>query len=339
MLVNPNVQPPAYTAQPAPVPNGVGQAEVVRSDLPPVEQAPRSFANQNQLFRQESRSGSRPENGGELATSAREVPGSGTSSAAGSSANSAPGNGSGSAANAGNSNDERVVEQQREQDAAIIRQLKARDREVRMHEAAHVAVGGRYAGSATFQYQRGPDGVNYAVGGEVSISTSKAATPEETLEKARQIRAAALAPAEPSPQDRSVAAEASRMEAEARSEIQAQQAAEREQRRERIEEERSEDREDDRVEAEDQSAAVDDQSSAETVSIADTSVASPDANDDDADRTGNESGEGQAEQPDAREQLEEILLGNQSVPQALNQAGLVDAQNPYGQSGFIEYIV
>ncbi|MFN3239472.1 MAG: putative metalloprotease CJM1_0395 family protein [Pseudomonadales bacterium] len=108
-----------------------------------------------------------------------------------------------------------LVKEQRDQ--AIVEQLKARDREVRAHEAAHAAVGGQYAGAPTYTYQRGPNGVSYAVGGEVSISTSEiAGDPEATLQKALQVQRAALAPAEPSAQDRKVAAQASQMAAQAR---------------------------------------------------------------------------------------------------------------------------
>lgn len=69
---------------------------------------------------------------------------------------------------------------------------------------------------ASFTYETGPDGKRYAVGGEVGIDVSGGRTPEETLAKAERIRAAALAPAEPSAQDRQVAAEADQMAAEAR---------------------------------------------------------------------------------------------------------------------------
>ncbi len=98
-----------------------------------------------------------------------------------------------------------------------VEKLKARDREVRAHEMAHLAAAGGLAMSgASFTYQRGPDGVSYAIGGEVQIDTSSGSTPEETLRKAQIIRAAALAPAEPSGQDRAVAAKAAQMEARAR---------------------------------------------------------------------------------------------------------------------------
>lgn len=117
------------------------------------------------------------------------------------------------------------------QEQDVISQLAARDREVRTHEQAHAAVGGQYAGSPTYSFQRGPDGVRYAVGGEVSIDTGKAATPEETIRKAQVVRQAALAPAEPSPQDRRVAAEASQIQAEAVQELRTQQVEEQKQER------------------------------------------------------------------------------------------------------------
>ena len=101
-----------------------------------------------------------------------------------------------------------------------VRQLKAEDRKVRAHEQAHLAAAGGLATSgANYTYQRGPDGVNYAVGGEVSIDTSAGRTPEETLRKAQTIRAAALAPADPSGPDRAIAAEASQMALQASAEL------------------------------------------------------------------------------------------------------------------------
>lgn len=102
-----------------------------------------------------------------------------------------------------------------------LEQLKSRDREVRAHEMAHLAAGaGLVRGGMSFTYQNGPDGQRYAVGGEVSIDTSKVAgDPQATLQKARQIQAAAMAPANPSAQDRSVAAGAAQMAAEARMEL------------------------------------------------------------------------------------------------------------------------
>jgi hypothetical protein len=110
----------------------------------------------------------------------------------------------------------------------VVRELAQRDREVRTHEAAHQAAGGALTGGATFSSETGPDGRQYAVGGEVSIEMSGGKTPEETIERAERIRAAALAPADPSPQDRAVAAAATQMEAQARQQQAAQERAERE---------------------------------------------------------------------------------------------------------------
>jgi hypothetical protein len=105
----------------------------------------------------------------------------------------------------------------------LIQELATRDREVRAHEQAHASVGGQYAGSPTYSFARGPDGVRYAVGGEVSIDTSPVPNdPEATLRKAQIISAAANAPAEPSPQDRRVAAQAVSLESEARVQLAAQ---------------------------------------------------------------------------------------------------------------------
>lgn len=96
-----------------------------------------------------------------------------------------------------------------EEERAQVRKLAARDREVRAHEAAHKAVGGPYAGAASFTFQSGPDGRRYAVGGEVPIDVSAVpGDPDATIRKLRTVRRAALAPAEPSAQDRRVAASA-----------------------------------------------------------------------------------------------------------------------------------
>lgn len=91
----------------------------------------------------------------------------------------------------------------------LIAKLKRADTAVKAHELAHLSVAGPYATSGiNFSYQRGPDGQRYAVGGEVQIDTTAEATPEATIAKMQVVRAAALAPADPSPQDRKVAAAA-----------------------------------------------------------------------------------------------------------------------------------
>ena len=110
-------------------------------------------------------------------------------------------------------------QQQEQQDTQEIEQLKARDQEVRTHEQAHAATGGQYAGSPQYEYTTGPDNKRYVTDGEVSIDISEAQNPEQTLRKMQQVRAAALAPAQPSSQDLKVAAEAAQKAFEARSEI------------------------------------------------------------------------------------------------------------------------
>jgi hypothetical protein len=92
---------------------------------------------------------------------------------------------------------------QQEKDA--ISELQARDAEVRAHEAAHMSAGGSAAGIASFEYQQGPDGKLYAVGGEVPIDLSSNGDPRATQAKMQRVLAAALAPANPSPQDIKVA--------------------------------------------------------------------------------------------------------------------------------------
>ncbi len=95
------------------------------------------------------------------------------------------------------------------EDRDAIQKMKQRDSHVRAHEAAHLAAAGKLAtGGAQYTYQKGPDGQQYASGGEVSIAVSEGDTPEERLQSAEQARRAALAPSDPSPQDRSVASEA-----------------------------------------------------------------------------------------------------------------------------------
>jgi len=105
--------------------------------------------------------------------------------------------------------------------ARILDQLRSRDSHVRSHEAAHVGAGGRYVrGGAAFSYQTGPDGRQYAVGGEVGIDTSPIpGKPAETAEKMRVVQAAALAPSDPSAADLSIAAAAANAEAEALAEL------------------------------------------------------------------------------------------------------------------------
>ena len=99
-----------------------------------------------------------------------------------------------------------------EDEKRVVEQLQRRDRAVRAHEAAHLAAAGGYAaGGPSYTTQQGPDGRSYAIGGEVPIDMSAERTPEATLRKAQTIRAAAMAPADPSGADKAIAAAASQM--------------------------------------------------------------------------------------------------------------------------------
>lgn len=103
-------------------------------------------------------------------------------------------------------------EQQRQ-----VEQLQATDRKVRAHEQAHIAAGRELITSGPqYSYTYGPDGKQYAVGGEVGIDTSPEKKPDANIRKGARIQAAALAPAEPSQQDYSVAASGSRLEEQGR---------------------------------------------------------------------------------------------------------------------------
>ena len=104
-----------------------------------------------------------------------------------------------------------------------MRELQARDQEVRQLEQAHQVVGGQYTGAANYTLERGPDGQLYAVDGEVPIDTSPIPDdPRATIDKMRIVRAAALAPAEPSPRDMQVALEATREMLSAQADLRAE---------------------------------------------------------------------------------------------------------------------
>lgn len=100
---------------------------------------------------------------------------------------------------------EKIAEQQRVQ----VAELKARDAEVKAHEHAHATVGGQYAQTPNFKYEKGVDGQRYATDGEVQIDVSiVAGDPLATINKMKQVYAAAMAPVDPSSADIRVAAEA-----------------------------------------------------------------------------------------------------------------------------------
>lgn len=93
-----------------------------------------------------------------------------------------------------------------------ISKLKESDAEVKAHEQAHLsAAAGLRTSAPSYQYQTGPDGKKYAVAGEVNISFSQTGDPKKDLQMAETLKAAALAPANPSGQDMAVAKQADEM--------------------------------------------------------------------------------------------------------------------------------
>lgn len=106
-----------------------------------------------------------------------------------------------------------------EAELAKIEDLKARDEEVRVHENAHKTAGGQFAGSPSYSYTTGPDGKRYITDGEVSIDLGEESDPQATIDKMQQVKRAALAPAQPSGQDRNVYNQANQIEAQARQDL------------------------------------------------------------------------------------------------------------------------
>lgn len=121
-----------------------------------------------------------------------------------------------------------------------VRELEKTDREVRAHEAAHQGAGGGLAGGASFTYTKGPDNKMYAVAGEVPIKMQTSSDPNQTIANARAVVAAAMAPSNPSPQDYKVAANAVKMEMQARAELTKMKAQEQEDKKEKFQQNQEE---------------------------------------------------------------------------------------------------
>ncbi len=107
---------------------------------------------------------------------------------------------------------------------AQVMELQTIEDKVIAHEQAHQAAGGEFTGGASYGYTTGPDGKRYITSGEVSISIPSTGDPEELYHVMERVRAAALAPADPSGQDQSVAASATARMASLRSDISKQKA-------------------------------------------------------------------------------------------------------------------
>ena len=106
------------------------------------------------------------------------------------------------------------------EEEAEVREFKRTDSEIRAHERSHAAAGGQHAGAPSYSFETGPDGNRYVIAGEVPIDVSPVGgDPEATIRKMEQVKAAAMAPSEPSNQDRAVAAKAEALRSQARAEL------------------------------------------------------------------------------------------------------------------------
>lgn len=123
-----------------------------------------------------------------------------------------------------------------EQELAEVEKMKERDEEVRVHEMAHKRAGGHYAANPTYSYETGPDGKRYITDGEVNIDIGEEKDPQATIEKMQVVKRAAMAPAEPSGQDRKVYQDASQKEAKARQELAEIKQEEAQERRDKVKE-------------------------------------------------------------------------------------------------------
>lgn len=107
-----------------------------------------------------------------------------------------------------------------DQEKQKVQELKKRDDEVKAHEQAHISAGSDLiTKGASYNYEKGPDNEKYAKSGDVSIDVSKEKEPQKTIEKAEQVKKAALAPNDPSGQDMKVAQKADQMIQQAQNEL------------------------------------------------------------------------------------------------------------------------
>lgn len=87
--------------------------------------------------------------------------------------------------------------------------LKKQDDTIKKHEQVHYSVARQYSELPTFQYQKGSDGNRYVVKGEVNFKMiSSDDSPDAAIKKMQQIYLAALAPADPSTDDLTLAIQA-----------------------------------------------------------------------------------------------------------------------------------
>lgn len=84
---------------------------------------------------------------------------------------------------------------------ADISRLQARDSAVKQEEKAHAAAAGPYGSAPQYEYQIGPDGKAYAIGGHVDVGVSLSGSAEDKERALATLQNAALAPNAPSGAD------------------------------------------------------------------------------------------------------------------------------------------
>ena len=86
----------------------------------------------------------------------------------------------------------------------VLEKFKRVDAQVRSHEQIHATIG-QTTTPIAYNYQQGPDGKMYAVGGSVRFDTSIPEDPKAAAFKLDQLQKAASAPSNPSSADNTIA--------------------------------------------------------------------------------------------------------------------------------------
>jgi len=88
--------------------------------------------------------------------------------------------------------------------ARVLEKFKQADANIRSHEQVHASIGQTTA-PISYNYQKGPDGKMYAVGGSVRLDTSIPSDPKAAAFKLDQIQKAAIGTADASGADMGIA--------------------------------------------------------------------------------------------------------------------------------------
>ncbi len=90
--------------------------------------------------------------------------------------------------------------------ARVLEKFRNKDSEIRTHEQAHATIGPTTS-PISYQYQKGPDGKLYAVGGSVRLETSLPDDPKAAAFKLDLLKKAATAPVSLSGADTAIASQ------------------------------------------------------------------------------------------------------------------------------------